>query len=34
LSTGGVIMGQTQASLTPSGQEFDLQTGYRLDLAG
>jgi hypothetical protein len=33
-STGGVIMGQTQASLTPSGREFDLETGYRFDLAG
>jgi hypothetical protein len=33
-STGGVIMGRTQASLTPSGREFDLETGYRFDVAG
>ena len=33
-STGGVIMGQTQASLLPSGREVDLETGYRFDIAG
>jgi Subtilase family len=32
-STGGVLMGETQASLTPSGREFDLETGYRFSFA-
>lgn len=27
-STGGVIMGQAQASLAPSGREIDFETGY------
>ena len=27
-STGGVIMGQAQAALTPSGRELDLESGY------
>jgi hypothetical protein len=27
-STGGVIMGQAQASLAPSGREIDLESGY------
>jgi hypothetical protein len=26
-------MGETQASLTPSGREFDLETGYRFSFA-
>jgi hypothetical protein len=33
-STGGVIMGETQASLTPSGREFDFETGYNFSFAG
>jgi hypothetical protein len=33
-STGGVIMGQSQASLTPSGRELDFETGYSFSLAG
>jgi hypothetical protein len=31
---GGVILGANEASLTPSGREFDLETGYRFDLSG
>jgi len=31
-STGGVIMGQAQASLVPSGRELDFETGYGLSL--
>ncbi|HEX5281752.1 MAG TPA: S8 family peptidase [Micropepsaceae bacterium] len=31
-STGGVIMGQAQASLAPSGREIDLESGYGLSL--
>lgn len=34
LSTGGVIMGQSHASLTPSGRELDFETGYSFSLAG
>jgi hypothetical protein len=33
-ATGGVIMGQTQASLEPSGREFDFETGYRFSFEG
>ncbi|HXI99989.1 MAG TPA: S8 family peptidase [Micropepsaceae bacterium] len=33
-STGGVIMGETDASLVPSGREFDFETGYLFALAG
>ena len=29
LATGGVIMGKTHSALTPSGREFDFETGYR-----
>jgi hypothetical protein len=31
-STGGVIMGQGQAALTPSGREIDFETGYGFSL--
>ena len=31
-STGGVIMGQGQAALAPSGRELDLETGYGVTL--
>ena len=31
-STGGVIMGQAHAPLTPSGREVDFETGYGLQL--
>jgi hypothetical protein len=31
-STGGVIMGQWQAALTPSGREIDFETGYGISL--
>jgi hypothetical protein len=27
-STGGIVMGQTRASLVPSGREIDFETGY------
>ena len=33
-ATGGVIMGETQSSLVPSGRELDLETGYRFSFAG
>jgi hypothetical protein len=33
-ATGGVIMGETKASLLPSGREFDFETGYRFSVAG
>ena len=33
-STGRVIMGQSQASLTPSGRELDLEAGYSFSFAG
>ncbi len=33
-TTGGVIMGDSRASLVPSGREFDLESGYRFSLAG
>jgi hypothetical protein len=31
-STGGVIFGQTQAPLSPSGREVDFETGYGFGL--
>jgi hypothetical protein len=33
-TTGGVLMGETKASLLPSGREFDLETGYRFSFGG
>jgi hypothetical protein len=33
-STGAVIMGEKRASLSPSGREFDLESGYRFSFAG
>ncbi|HEX3485504.1 MAG TPA: S8 family peptidase [Micropepsaceae bacterium] len=33
-STGGAIMGETEASLTPSGREVDFETGYRFAFEG
>jgi hypothetical protein len=31
-ATGGIIMGETKASLTPSGREVDFETGYGFSL--
>jgi hypothetical protein len=33
-ATGGVIMGETEASLAPSGREVDFETGYHLAFDG
>jgi hypothetical protein len=33
-TTGGVVFGEQQASLLPSGREFDFETGYRFLLSG
>jgi hypothetical protein len=33
-ATGGTIMGETKASLTPSGREVDFETGYGFSLGG
>jgi hypothetical protein len=33
-ATGGVLMGETKASLLPSGREFDVETGYRFSFGG
>jgi hypothetical protein len=33
-STGGVIMGEKNASLLPSGRELDFESGYRFSFAG
>jgi hypothetical protein len=33
-TSGDVLMGQTKASLLPSGRELDLETGYRFSFGG